>query len=221
MQFLCPECGNKLKAPAEHAGRTARCTRCGTPLVVPALVAPATITSMPSTVVAPPKFVAPPPTVEPTPTDDDAPIQFPRPKSTENADIDLTPMIDVVFQLLIFFMVTASFGLQKSLDLPAGEASEESQAARTIEELEQDQSYVIVRIERDNTIWVNDAEAISEPDLFAKLRAAKQPRSGEPAANRLLVVAHGGAKHERVVMTLDAGSTVGMESVKLATVDDP
>ncbi|MBL8826551.1 MAG: biopolymer transporter ExbD [Planctomycetaceae bacterium] len=221
MQFLCPECGNKLKAPAEHAGRTARCTRCGTPLVVPGAVTTVATAAIPSPIAQPPMVAAAPNVVNSAPFDDELPIQFPRLKQTENADIDLTPMIDVVFQLLIFFMVTASFGLQKSLDLPAGEASEESQAARTVEELEQDEDYVIVRVEQDNTIWVNDAEAISEPDLFAKLRAAKQPRSGEPGAKRLLVVAHGGAKHERVVMTLDAGSTAGMESVKLATIDDP
>lgn len=208
MQFACPECGNKLKAPADQAGRTARCTRCGTQLIIPAAPPESKPTRSPA--------IAPQPSHDNSAVPDDLPIRFPRPREESNADVDLTPMIDVVFQLLIFFMVTAAFGLQKSLDLPPSHASEESQAARTIEEVEQDEDYVIVRIEKDNTIWVNDSEATSEPDLFAKLRAAKQP-----GANRLLVVAHGGARHERIVMTLDAGSTVGMESVKLATVDDP
>lgn len=206
MQFTCPQCGHKLKAADNQAGQHARCTRCGTMIVIPAPPLPVAAMPLPTT---------------PTPVEaDDEPIRFPRPHHESGADIDLTPMIDVVFQLLIFFMVTAAFGLQKSLDLPPNKTSEESQASQTIEELEQNEDYVVVRIEQDNTIWVNDSEATSEPDLFAKLRQARQPSGGKQGPNRLLVVAHGGARHERVVMALDAGSTVGMESVKLATVDD-
>ena len=202
--FACPQCGHKLRAGDQQAGQRARCTRCGTTVVIPQPQLLSTTSSAAEVASA-----------------DDPPITFPRPHHETNADVDLTPMIDVVFQLLIFFMVTAAFGLQKSLDLPASSSSEEAQAAQTIEELEQDEDYVIARVERDNSIWVNDAEATSEPDLFSKLRAAKQPHDGRGGARQLLVIAHGGARHERVVLVLDAGSTVGMESVKLSSVDDP
>lgn len=219
MQFTCPQCGKKLKAPPEMAGRMAQCTRCQTPIVVPAMpVSPGVIpqaTSLPvssaSAVAAGSHSLA---------SDDEPLIRFPRPHAESQADIDLTPMIDVVFQLLIFFMVTAAFGLQKSLDLPPRRAEEESQSAQTVEELEQDDSYVIVRVEKDSTLWVNESEATSEPDLFAKLREARRGTGNSGMAHHLLVVAHGDASHEKVVLALDAGSTVGMESVKLATVDD-
>ena len=196
IRFYCSNCDYKLKGADEQIGRQVRCSDCGAVVTVPAVSEPR------------------------RPSTQAEPIKFKRREADSNADIDLTPMIDVVFQLLIFFMVTAAFGLQKSLDLPPSDPDQQSQQAATIEELEQDDDYVVVRVERDSTIWVNDSEAVSEQDLFAKLRQARTPGGSERGANRLLVIAHGGARHERVVQALDAGSAAGMESVKLATVDE-
>ncbi len=55
-----------------------------------------------------------------TPSDDDidAAVTFER-KVAVDDEIDMTPMIDCVFLLLIFFLVTASFALQKALEVPA------------------------------------------------------------------------------------------------------
>jgi biopolymer transport protein ExbD len=131
-------------------------------------------------------------------------------------------MIDCVFLLLIFFLVTASFALQKSKEMPNPDKQEESKQARTYEEIEQDDDYVIVRIDRDSTVWVNDSEAPSEQDLLVKLREARQgpPGSTSKGPSKLLVLADGDARHETVVMVLDAGNAVGMESVRLADVDE-
>jgi len=127
-----------------------------------------------------------------------------------------------VFLLLIFFMVTAAFSLQKSIAMPPPDEEESSKQARTYEEIEQDDDFVIVRIDRDSTIWVNESEAPSEQDLLIKLREAREgvPGSTSPGPSSLLVLADGDARHETVVMALDAGNAVGMESVRLATVDE-
>ena len=51
--------------------------------------------------------------------DADEPTLPSRPEnSTPRDELDMTPMVDVTFLLLIFFMVTASFSLQKSLPVP-------------------------------------------------------------------------------------------------------
>ena len=42
------------------------------------------------------------------------------------AEVDLTPLIDVVFQLLIFFMLTATFVVQSSIQIEVPEADTES-----------------------------------------------------------------------------------------------
>jgi len=154
----------------------------------------------------------------PAEADDDA-VAFER-KLAADDEIDMTPMIDCVFLLLIFFLVTASFQLQKALEVPAPEQRDKN-AARTMEEVETDDDYVIVRIDADNTVWVNDSEAPSEQDLLLKLREARQSQgpSGR-GPSTLLVLADSDAKHEIVVRALDAGIEVGMEHIRLASADE-
>ena len=62
-------------------------------------------------------------TAGPEPIDDDAPLILPRDGDSED-DLDMTPMVDVTFLLLIFFMVTAAFSLQKSINVPTPEKEE-------------------------------------------------------------------------------------------------
>lgn len=136
-------------------------------------------------------------------------------------EIDMTPMIDCVFLLLIFFLVTASFALQKALETPPPEQHDESAVSRPIEDVEADDDYVIVRIDRDNTIWVNESEAPSEADLLLKLREARRPMHGSnKGPTNMLVLADGDARHDIVIRALDAGNAVGMEHVRLASADD-
>ncbi len=142
-------------------------------------------------------------------------------ESTDN-DLDMTPMVDVTFLLLIFFMVTAAFSLQKSIEAPTPDPQDRATQSPTLEELEENDDYIIVHIDRDNTLWVNDNEALSEQDLLVKLREAKQGASGlaGPGPTSLLVLAHGDCRHETVVRALDAGNAAGMENVRLATEDE-
>jgi biopolymer transport protein ExbD len=128
--------------------------------------------------------------------------------------LDMTPMVDVTFLLLIFFMVTAAFSLQKSLEVPPPDREENSTQARTREELEQDEDTIIVEVKGDNSIFVEDREAPSEQDLLSLLREYREGR------NTLMVMANGEALHEKVIMALDAGNAVGIENIRLATVSD-
>jgi len=131
----------------------------------------------------------------------------------------MTPMIDCVFLLLIFFLVTASFALQKSIEIPSPEPQEQSAKARTVEEIEADPDYVVVRIDKDNTVWVNDSEAPSEQDLLVKLREARETplKEGGKGPTSLLVLADGEAWHEIVVRVLDAGNDVGIQNIRLGS----
>ncbi len=49
--------------------------------------------------------------------------------NTESAEPDLTPMLDVVFIMLIFFIVTATFVKEIGLDLPSGDKKTETQSS--------------------------------------------------------------------------------------------
>jgi len=127
-------------------------------------------------------------------------------------------MVDVTFLLLIFFMVTAAYSLQKSIEVPAPEPDEQTQQARTLREIETDDDYIIVHVYRDNTIWVAGRQAPSEQELLLRLR--ERMDEGGRKRSKLLVLADPEARHETVVRALDAGSAVGIESLRLATADE-
>jgi biopolymer transport protein ExbD len=207
MEFHCPHCNHPLTADANCAGASIRCTGCQAAVIVPAPVRPSLEKAQDK---APEAEAAKPP---------EAPVRFTK-KREADQEIDMTPMIDCVFQLLIFFLVTAAFAQQKSLEMPTPDRQDKNARARTLEELESDNDLVIIRIDKDNTVWVDDAEAPSEAELFAKLRKAREGKDGKPGPTSLLVLADGEARHDSVVTALDAGNAVGMESVRLATVDE-
>jgi biopolymer transport protein ExbD len=197
LRFRCQACNKKLKTDERLAGVTLKCPRCGADVAVPE---PITSTT--------PAMAG---------AGDENSFRFSNLKEP-NELMDMTPMVDAVFLLLLFFMVTASFSLQKSIQVPAPDPTEAAQQDRTIEEIEADNDYVIVRIDRENTVWVEDRVAPSRHELLSQLREARQ-RGGERPPSSLMVVASGDAAHETVVMALDAGSAVGMENVRLAPID--
>jgi biopolymer transport protein ExbD len=147
-------------------------------------------------------------------------------RSSAEAELDMTPMCDVTFLLLIFFMVTAAFALQKSFEVPAPDESDPSTEARTLEDLEDDPRFVIVRIDRFNTFhvataaWEDEREAPSEQDLLIALRDAADATVDGQSPTDLLVAADGECGHGRVVTALDAGVAVGMEKVQFITVEE-
>jgi biopolymer transport protein ExbD len=134
-------------------------------------------------------------------------------------EMDMTPMIDMTFLLLIFFIATASFALQKSIEMPSPDRTEAAAQQRTIEEIEEDDDYVIVRIDKDNTVWVNDSEAPSRHEVLAKLREARESGDGKGPSS-LMVLANGDCLNETVVMVLDAGTAANFQSVRLADADE-
>lgn len=184
-----------------HAGSKVKCPNCGrvalAPEAAPGQAAAKTARAEPPEEVPPVRFAS---------------------KGTSDDEMDMTPMVDITFLLLIFFMVTASYSLQRSIEVPPPDRREELAQARTLEELEQDQDYVIVEIHGDNRMFVDGSPA-SEDVLLVRLREARQGESGSDwkGPSNLLVLAHGDCRHEKVVMALDAGNAVGMEHVRLAT----
>lgn len=128
------------------------------------------------------------------------------------AEMDMTPMVDVVFLLLIFFMVTAAFGLQKSIEMPDPESERSSSQTQKLEDREDNN--IVVHVTRENRIFVEGDEAPTTQELYARLR---QTLHEHPRARNLLVMAESEARHELVVRVLDAASGVGMDSIRLKT----
>ena len=156
-------------------------------------------------------------------TANDQEVRFSGSSRIPRDEMDMTPMVDVTFLLLIFFMVTAAFQLQKSLEIPAPDDSRPSTVVKSIPDYEDNPEYIVVRVDAHNTFHViaeESKEAPSEQELIVQLQDAKAHGIDNVIPNRLLVVADGEALHERVVMALDAGARIKMEEVKLVTVEE-
>ena len=207
IRFACPNCEATIGAADEMIADRIECPRCLTALFVPDPTAADVFD-----ISASEDMIA-----------EEAPVSFGSGRKKSDVEMDMTPMVDVTFLLLIFFMVTAAFSLQKSFQIPAPKEDRPSSQV-TLEDFEEDEDYVIVRIDENSTFyisaahWEDEREAPSKQDL---LLALKDARSGaDPKPTRLLVMAHADSWHEKVVMAMDVGTAVGMNDVKLVTVDD-
>jgi biopolymer transport protein ExbD len=131
--------------------------------------------------------------------------------------VDMTAMVDIVFFVLIFFMSTSMQGVFSAIKMPTPNSqSSTSHGRRTLKDFEK-ADYIVVRIDRDNVVWLNDREIPSEHELLVQLRAVKQ---GSSAANKLLVLGNSEAKTDKVVEVLDAGCDAGMDEMQLAVDDE-
>jgi biopolymer transport protein ExbD len=140
-------------------------------------------------------------------------------KVSREAEMDMTPMVDVTFLLLIFFMVTAAFTLQKSIEVPKPENTDQPSTEQIDEE--QEDEAVTIMIDEDDVYTVitpdDEYECPSVQEMYVRLRDAM---SATPKPKRLIVLANGGASHGRVVTALDAGADVGLEDIQLVTVEE-
>jgi biopolymer transport protein ExbD len=140
-------------------------------------------------------------------------------------EMDMTPMVDVTFLLLIFFMITAAFALQKALEVPPVD-EDEAAAMQTVDDLEKDS--IVVRIDEDNIFWVGspmwgeEQKAPSKQEMRSKVREARNGPGGSigkgPA--KMLVQAHGDSQHEFVISAMDAGADVQMPEVRFMIYED-
>ena len=119
--------------------------------------------------------------------------------------IDITPMIDIVFQLVLFFMVSTTFvsapGIQ--VDLPR------SSAQVVISETEDLNIWMTL----DGRVLVNDTPINSFEALKERVR-----RAAEADPNTLVVIkADTGVTHGRVVTVMDIARGVGLTRLAIAT----
>lgn len=133
-----------------------------------------------------------------------------RPKTPP--EVNLTSLIDVVFLLLIFFMVSTSFVKQSqiSIRLP------ESDTAPFIETLP---DRIDIMITETGIFLVNGRELINNrPET---IRNALQRVSGGDNTLPLTISADANAAHQYVVTAMDVAGRLGFEQLSIATVNAP
>lgn len=147
----------------------------------------------------------------------------PKKVSRDDSEIDMTPMVDTTFLLLLFFMITAAFSMQKSLQVPTPKPDEPSTNV-VQRDPSDDPDTVTVHVDENNSFRVVttdvDVEAPSVHELVIRLREAREGNRSGRKPSKLLVMANEEALHERVVAAMDAGSQVEMEEIQLMMVEE-
>ena len=117
---------------------------------------------------------------------------------------DLTPMIDIVFQLLIFFMVTAVFAITPGLDIKLPEA-EEAQAP------EKENLFIVV--DQDGNMKLNH-QTVTFANLKDKIQEKRQLLD-----NTTMIIIQGDerATHGQIVQIMDIARQVGVVDQIIAT----
>ncbi len=136
------------------------------------------------------------------------------PREVEDAETDMTPMIDVTFQLVIFFMIAATFTVQKTLDMPVPESDPKAAAKMTIEELEQEN--VMVKVTADGQVTVDDRPTPVD-GLEQAVRDAVQKKSSAD----LVLDVDDQARQDVVVKVIDAAGAAQIQNVMFVSRDKP
>lgn len=136
-------------------------------------------------------------------------MQFRR-QLREEESINLTPLIDVVFLLLIFFMVSTTFTKETHLSIDLPEASGEPM-------LEQPENIEII-INADGSYAINgNALTNSEVTTLLSALGSTLGEDANAGATPLVITADAKAAHESVVRAMDAAGQMGFVQLSITT----
>lgn len=124
-----------------------------------------------------------------------------RPNRSEPPDINLTPLIDVVFLLLIFFMVSTTFKEDARIKLQLPEAQGEEIPAEEPRALE-------IIIDSTGAFYVNDRMVVDRG--LDTLKKAIAGAAGDDREVPVVIKADAETPHQAVMTALDAASQLGL-----------
>ena len=124
----------------------------------------------------------------------------------EEAAIDLTPMLDVVFIMLIFFIVTASFIKEAGIDVnrPYAPTSDEQADAA-----------ILVAISANDEIWI-DRSLTDPPNVRNIIEKLHQ----ENPKGSLVIQADENSTNEMLVIVMEAAKVAGVTNVAISALKD-
>jgi biopolymer transport protein ExbD len=120
----------------------------------------------------------------------------------EEAAIDMTPMLDVVFIMLIFFIVTASFVKEAGIDVNRPDASTA---------VKKDRASILVAISDTGEIWINKRRV----DVRA-VQANIERLHAENPQGTVVIQADKKATTEKLIQVMDASRAAGILDVSIA-----
>ena len=125
---------------------------------------------------------------------------LPAPEETE---LDMTPMLDIVFIMLIFFIVTATF---------IKEAGIQVERPDTVTADKQDDASILIAISAADEIWIDRQER--DPRI---IRGLIERLHAENPKGSIVIQADEGSTHETLVIVMDAAKAAGVTNVAIAS----
>ncbi|MBX8602551.1 biopolymer transporter ExbD [Pseudomonas cichorii] len=138
-------------------------------------------------------------------------MKFRRRKPRENIDINLVSLIDVVFILLLFFIVTTTFTRETQLrvDLP--------QAVTGTPDTEANLKHLDIAINADGLFSLNN-QLLPKNDLATLIEALQRESAGDTSL-LLSISADGKTPHQSVITAMDAAGKLGFSHLRMTTVE--
>jgi len=131
-------------------------------------------------------------------------------ESEESVQMNLTPMIDVVFQLLVFFMVATTFlDPERELDVDLPEATTGDVVEERLDE-------IVINVLRDGG-FVLGGEPVDRERLSQSLARAAERNPETPVTIRGDRLVH----HESIVTVMDACGAAGLFNLAIGTLETP
>ena len=131
-----------------------------------------------------------------------------KPQDNQEPEINITSLIDVVFLLLIFFMVSTTFERQAALRIDLPEASVEAVQQEEVKRLE-------LIIDMEGRMYLNDRQLVdSDP---ATIEAALIEAAGDVRDIPIMLRADSMTPHHFVVSAMDVTGQLGFTRLSIAT----
>lgn len=127
-------------------------------------------------------------------------------REEEEATLDMTPMLDIVFIMLIFFIVTTSFVKEAGIDVNRPEASQATS---------QPSANIFIAVRENGEVWM-DRRQVDVERVAANLERllAEQP------TDMVVIQADEQARHGIVVEVMDQIKEAGIAQISIAAEDD-
>jgi biopolymer transport protein ExbD len=122
--------------------------------------------------------------------------------SDEDSEVNLTPMLDVVFIMLIFFIVTASFVKEAGIDVNRPDAATA---------VKKERGNILVAISESGQIWIDKRQV--DPRA---LRANIERLHAENPQGAVVIQADEESKNRLLVQVMDAARLAGVYNVSIA-----
>lgn len=134
-------------------------------------------------------------------------MRFDTSSTEDDVEINLTALIDVVFTLIIFFVVTTSFNNRSALKitLPSSQASQPEQKGKPL----------VILVDKSGNYFVGDT-ALVRSDL-SSLKEAISQQAGSDKERTIVIQADAKTSHQSVITAMDAIGQLGFSKLSIAT----